>query len=173
MRVAAAAAPPCHQPRSAADRRAASSGRGVRRGAGRGGAGGGGADAAGRRAPACPAAGAAGRGLRAALDPWRGRWGPRGAGSKKGWGRLLPGPITPRGRTSEDPRPGRVRRREGARPRGCGAKSSRGPAPVRGDPRLPAGGAPASRGQAGVGRGWHHAPLGPLMGGRKFQESGL
>lgn len=171
MRVAAAAAPPCHQPRSAADRRAASSGRGVRRGAGRGG---GGADAAGRRAPAGPAAGAAGPGLLAVPEPWRGRWGPQGEGSKKGWGRLLPGPITPRSRTSEDPRPGRAPRREGARPRGCGAKSSRGPAPVRGDPGLPAGGAAASRGPAGVGRGWHHAPPpGPLMGGRKFQESGL
>lgn len=103
--VAAAAAPPCHQPLSAADCRAASSGRGVRRGAGRGGTSGGGADAAGRRAPAGPAAGAAGHGLRAVPEPWRGRWGPRGEG-RGVEGRLLPGSITPRGRTSEDPRPG-------------------------------------------------------------------
>lgn len=76
--VAATAAPPCHQPPSAPARRAASSGRGVRRGAGRGGRRRG---QRGRTAgPAGRAAGALRRGRRAAggwqraaPDAWRGR----------------------------------------------------------------------------------------------------
>lgn len=150
VRVAAAAAavPPCHQPPSAAARRAASSGRGVRRGAGRGGR------RRGRRGgtagPAGPLASGARRGKKAAA---RGHRGSLGRGRWAPWGGLPPPCDCSPGRTSESLRRG-PRMRPGRRATWgcCGAKSWE-LAPVQLDPGSPARGIPAAWARRGHWRG--------------------